>query len=73
MCPRPVPQDPQLATLSVSCLLMQTLWAQENAPWVVRTFSSPRLALFWAERCVVKSWKVKVSRASPYPALCGGH
>lgn len=34
------PKDPHLDTLPISWLLTQTLWAQENALWVVRTLRS---------------------------------
>lgn len=34
------PKDPHLVTLPISWLLTQTLWAQENALWVVRTLCS---------------------------------
>lgn len=46
VCPRPVPKDPQLGTLSVLSMLIQTLWAQEKGHWIVRTLPSPRLAPF---------------------------
>lgn len=44
------PKGPQLGTLSVGTLPAQTLWAQEKAPWIVRTLPSPRLASFWVQR-----------------------